>query len=114
MVSFSFCHVVAANFRFDVRLAVARCREALSAERAAEGFDVHVSTQVTPEIALQPLRFAAQVTLVEEVVPLASADFAEMGSVVLAQVEGRLELALGIDYLPRYFEHALHLNFELA
>ena len=71
-----------------MRLAVARRREALAAERAAEGSNVHVCAKVAPEVAQEPLRFAAKLTLVEEVVPLAAADLTENEGVVPAQVEG--------------------------
>ena len=71
-----------------MHLAVARCREGLATERAAVGSDVKVRAQVALEIAEQPLGFATDVALVEDVVPLAVTNVNEDGGVVLTHVVG--------------------------
>ena len=89
--------------RFNVHLAVARCREGSAAERASVGSDVQMRAQVSLEIAQQLLRFAADVALIEDIVPPARPGMSILNGIVFGKVFRHLLLTGVVKNLPRDF-----------
>ena len=92
-----------ARLRLNKHLAVARCREGFAAERAAVGSDVKMRAQVSLEIAQQLLRFAADVALIEDVVPSVTPNIYILDCVVFCKVLRHLLFARVVKNLPRDF-----------